>query len=67
MVQMAKLREENKLAQQKIGHLEERVKHLEEANIDLKRDKDFLVAQLNGAQKEPKSSENPGTMVVQTL
>ena len=50
---ITKLKEENKLAKMKIQHLEERVKHLEEANIDLKKDKDFLLSRFD---------EKPGTI-----
>ncbi|CAK6966750.1 coiled-coil domain-containing protein 106-like isoform X1 [Scomber scombrus] len=41
---IAKLKEENKLARIQIQHLEERVKHLEQANMELKKDKDFLLS-----------------------
>ena len=41
------------MAKMKIQHLEERVKHLEEANIDLKKDKDFLLSRFD---------EKPGTI-----
>ncbi len=41
------------MAKMKIQHLEERVKHLEQANIDLKKDKDFLLSRFD---------EKPGTI-----
>ncbi|XP_056464860.1 coiled-coil domain-containing protein 106-like [Gadus chalcogrammus] len=41
----------------KIQHLEERVKHLEEANIDLKKDKDFLLSRFDEKQGPSHKSE----------
>lgn len=39
---IAKLKEENKLAKLQIQNLEHRVNYLQQANLDLKKDKDFL-------------------------
>ncbi|KAM7420049.1 hypothetical protein PAMA_014657 [Pampus argenteus] len=41
---------------QKIEHLQDRIKYLEEANVDLKNDKDFLLAQIKGAHSMPAST-----------
>ena len=48
-LELAKLKEQTKLDRQKIEHLEERIHYLEEANICLKADKDFLLAQIKEA------------------
>ncbi|XP_056467302.1 uncharacterized protein LOC130405973 isoform X6 [Gadus chalcogrammus] len=57
-VVLSKLKEENRMAKQKIEHLEERLKIYEEANKELKRD--FLLSRLRGAEDEAAVSEKPG-------
>ncbi len=46
---MAKLREQTRMDRQKIEHFEEHITYLEEANRDLKADKDFLLALIKEA------------------
>ncbi|XP_027132765.1 corepressor interacting with RBPJ 1-like [Larimichthys crocea] len=58
---VAKLKEQQKLDQQKIAYLEDRIKHLEETNSELRNDKDFLVAQIKGAPKESPSTSTSGS------
>ncbi|CAL8263835.1 unnamed protein product [Merluccius merluccius] len=55
-LELAKLKEQTKMDRQKIEHLEERINYLEEANRDLKADKDFLLAQIKKAPSTPASS-----------
>lgn len=43
MLELAKLKEQTKMDRQKIEHLEDRIKHLEEANRELKH-KEFLLS-----------------------
>ena len=52
-MELAKLKEKNKMDQQKIEHLEDRIKYLEEAIRDLKNDKDFLLDQIKGSPRTP--------------
>jgi hypothetical protein len=49
---------------QKIEHLEDRIKHLEEANRELKNDKDFLLTQIKEATVVPASSGKSGTVAI---
>ena len=67
MLGLAKLKEKNKMDQQKIEHLEDRIKYLEEANRDLKKDKDFLLDQIKGAPGTPASSSKSGTTALQLM
>ncbi|XP_035989960.1 coiled-coil domain-containing protein 106-like isoform X2 [Fundulus heteroclitus] len=46
---------------QKIDHLEDRIKYLEEANRELKKDKDFLLTQNKEATVAPASSSKSGS------
>ncbi|XP_028276089.1 coiled-coil domain-containing protein 106-like [Parambassis ranga] len=55
-LELAKLKQQNKMDRQKIEHLEDRIKYLEEANRDLKNDKDFLLSQIKGATNTPAST-----------
>ncbi|KAL6118484.1 uncharacterized protein ACO6RY_03278 [Pungitius sinensis] len=55
-LELAKLKEQTKMDRQKIEHLEERINYLEEANKDLKADKDFLLAQIKEAPSTLASS-----------
>ncbi|XP_041836144.1 coiled-coil domain-containing protein 106-like [Melanotaenia boesemani] len=55
-LELAKLKEQAKVDQHKIKHLEDRIKYLEEANRDLKNDKDFLLSQIKGASNMPGST-----------
>ena len=61
----SKLKEENRMAKQKIEHLEERLKIYEEANEELK--KDFLLSRLRGAEDEAAVSEKPGTIPLSVM
>lgn len=64
---VAKLKEQQKLDQQKIAYLEDRIKHLEETNSELRNDKDFLVAQIKGAPKESPSTSTSGKVNIPTV
>ncbi|XP_078019236.1 uncharacterized protein LOC144459362 [Epinephelus lanceolatus] len=55
-LQLAKLKEQAKMDRQKIEHLEDCIKYLEEANRDLKNDKDFLLSQMKGPPSMPAST-----------
>ena len=50
---------------QKIEHLESNIKNLEEANRELKNDKDFLIAQIQGAPNVHASTSKSGTKAIQ--
>lgn len=52
---------------QKIDHLEDRIKYLEEANRELKKDKDFLLSQIKEATVAPASSSKSGTTVIKSI
>lgn len=65
MLELAKLKEQTKLDQQKIEHLEDRIKYLEEANSELKNDKEFLLSQIKGAPRAPASTGKSGTLGTQ--
>ncbi|TRY58242.1 hypothetical protein DNTS_021942 [Danionella cerebrum] len=55
-LELAKLKEQIKMDRLTIEHLEDRIKYLEEANRDLKNDKDFLLSQIKGATNTPAST-----------
>ncbi|RXN29859.1 polypeptide N-acetylgalactosaminyltransferase 16-like protein [Labeo rohita] len=57
MLDLAKLKEQNKMDRQKIERLEDRIKYLEETNSELKNDKEFLLSQIMGAPWAPASTE----------
>nr|XP_040030718.1 uncharacterized protein LOC120818039 isoform X2 [Gasterosteus aculeatus aculeatus] len=63
-LELAKLKEQTKMDRQKIEHLEERINYLEEANKDLKADKDFLLANIKEAPSTLTSS-GKGTNALQ--
>lgn len=63
-LELAKLKEQTKMDRQKIEHLEERINYLEEANRDLKADKDSLLSQIKEAPSMP-SSTGKGTNALQ--
>lgn len=63
-LELTKLKEQAKMDWQKIEHLEDRIKYLEEANRDLKNDKDFLLAQIKGAHSMS-ASTGKGTNALQ--
>ncbi|KTG05126.1 hypothetical protein cypCar_00034760 [Cyprinus carpio] len=56
MLELAKLKEQTKMDRQKIEHLEDRIKYLEEVNSELKNDKEFLLSQMKGAPSAPAST-----------
>ncbi|XP_059389504.1 coiled-coil domain-containing protein 106-like [Carassius carassius] len=60
MLELAKLKEQTKMDRQKIEHLEDRIKYLEEANSELKNDKDFLLSQIKRAPSAPASTGKSG-------
>lgn len=63
-LELAKLKQQAKMDRQKIEHLEDCIKYLEEANRDLKNDKDFLLSQMKGQPSMP-ASTGKGTNVLQ--
>lgn len=65
MLELAKLTEQTKMDRQKIEHLEDRIKYLEEANSELKNDKEFLLSQIKGAPRAPASTGKSGTLGTQ--
>ncbi|KAM6997170.1 uncharacterized protein LKV04_005891 [Tautogolabrus adspersus] len=56
-----KLKEQTKMEQQKIAHLEDGIKYLEEANRDLKNDKNLLLSQIKGPPQAPVSTGMSGS------
>ncbi|XP_035990684.1 coiled-coil domain-containing protein 106-like isoform X1 [Fundulus heteroclitus] len=60
-VELTKLKQQAKMDRQKIDHLEDRIKYLEEANRELKKDKDFLLTQIKEATVAPASSSKSGS------
>nr|XP_040024139.1 SRSF protein kinase 2-like isoform X3 [Gasterosteus aculeatus aculeatus] len=62
-LEFAKLKEQTKMDRQKIEHLEERINYLEEANKDLKADKDVLLAQIKEAPSTLASSGKAPTLL----
>lgn len=67
MLELAKLKEQTKMDWQKIEHLEGHIKYLEEANSDLKNDKEFLLSQIKEAHRAPASTRQSGTLATQLL
>lgn len=65
MLELAKLKEQTKMDRQKIEHLEDRIKYLEEANSELKNDKEFLLSQMKGAPSAPASTGKSGILGTQ--
>lgn len=65
--EMAKLKEKLRMDQQKIEHLEERMKYLEEANRELKNDKDFLLSQIKRPPQSPASTGMSGRVKIQLM
>ncbi|XP_038146183.1 coiled-coil domain-containing protein 106-like isoform X2 [Cyprinodon tularosa] len=60
-VELTKLKHQAKMDRQKIDHLEDRIKYLEEANRELKKDKDFILSQIKEATVAPASSSKSGS------
>ncbi|XP_013856391.1 coiled-coil domain-containing protein 106 [Austrofundulus limnaeus] len=63
-VELTKLKQQTKMDKQKIEYLEDRIKYLEEANRELKNDKEFLLTQIKEATMSPASTSSRKTAQV---